>query len=341
MRSSPASRNLGFTLVELLVVIAIIGVLIGLLLPAVQQAREAARRMHCSNNLKQIGLAMHNYVDTFKTLPPGAICLASEGDITASAHDADEFPREDYWTATWATMLLPFLEQANLHAQYDFSSVVADNEVVTQVEVTGFVCPSDSSSLNFTQDSHNCSKGNYAAAVNTDDTYNRRDWGDPFFRGSFNPRYQYGAKFRDITDGTSNTILVGEILKCSKGTIQEGDSRGAWAHPSGSLFALNGDSTQNPFTASDHGGINTDARIAGNDNKDYPGYCDNSVVDDSQLSCVDTRSEFANILMRSRHPGGAMSVFGDGSVRFLSETGDKQMLFRMIAIADGEVISDF
>src|SRR2546423_3619997 len=124
------TRSRGFTLVELLVVIAIIGVLVALLLPAVQAAREAARRMQCSNNLKQIGLALQNHYDAMKVFPPGQIHTTTSGEP---------------YTTTWGIELLTYLEQANLQARYDKTQqpTVPNNVLVLQTRIKPYICPSD------------------------------------------------------------------------------------------------------------------------------------------------------------------------------------------------------
>src|SRR5688572_10883471 len=129
---SPRSRGCapGFTLVELLVVIAIIGVLVALLLPAVQSAREAARRMQCSNHLKQIGIALHNHHDLQSVFPPGQIHTSASGEP---------------FTTTWGIELLSFLEQGNLQGRYNkaLPPLNPDNLVVLQTRVKTYICPSD------------------------------------------------------------------------------------------------------------------------------------------------------------------------------------------------------
>src|SRR4051812_46558261 len=129
-----ATIRRGFTLVELLVVIAIIGILVALLLPAVQAAREAGRRTQCANRLKQIGIALHNYHDTFNTFPPGVLALTTSND-PAGNHG---------WG--WGAMLLPFLEQAPLHDQINFEqdTTTPANLALINQTLSAFQCPSDS-----------------------------------------------------------------------------------------------------------------------------------------------------------------------------------------------------
>lgn len=212
-----------FTLVELLVVIAIIGVMVGLLLPAVQAAREAARRSQCSNNLRQIGLGLHNYEATYRRLPSGWIANTPDG--------------EPGWS--WAVALLPYLEQDNIMQEINVGLPIEDDvhaNVRTYVIPT-FICPSDTGKNVFRMakgDGHHdhdhgfatnvdlgeylfsMSKSNYAGVFGTmeleDDPYN----GDGTFYG--NSR----TKFRDIVDGLSNTIIVGERSSRLGGSIWHG-----------------------------------------------------------------------------------------------------------------------
>ena len=134
-RDSVSRNRGGFTLVELLVVIAIIGILVGLLLPAVQAAREAARRMQCSNNLKQLGLAVMNYESAIKRLPPGGLHLR---DGFGGASNSTS------WGPNWLVMLLPYMEQGPLYAQYNTRSLFArESPLVVGTKVPTFACPSD------------------------------------------------------------------------------------------------------------------------------------------------------------------------------------------------------
>ncbi len=215
-----------FTLVELLVVIAIIGILVGLLLPAVQAAREAARRMQCSNHVRQLGLAVHNYESTYRRLPAGWIANNAHG--------------EPGWG--WAAALLPFMEANNLHQQIDFRLPVdhVQNSVPRVSVVPTFLCPSDTGPNLFeiaAGDGHDhdhdhdamatiddglpklfsVSKSNYVGMFGTFELENAPYNGDGMFYG--NSRIKFG----DVTDGLSNTLMVGERSSRLGGSLWQGN----------------------------------------------------------------------------------------------------------------------
>ncbi|WP_164101813.1 DUF1559 domain-containing protein [Candidatus Laterigemmans baculatus] len=196
-------RRSGFTLVELLVVIAIIGVLVGLLLPAVQAAREAARRMSCSNNLKQVGLALHNYQSTHSRFPP----LGYYGNKTGTP--------EGPYHHTWVTSILPFIEQGPLHDSINFALPAWEQPHVAQLIPT-LMCPS-SPQFNDTAETHGIAWTNYAGAEGYELNRINHPWYDDPIEDAL-PNKDYSGiftvlesnSFRDITDGTSNTIIVAE-----------------------------------------------------------------------------------------------------------------------------------
>ncbi len=186
---SQVRRRAGFTLIELLVVIAIIAILIALLLPAVQQAREAARRSTCKNNLKQIGLALHNYHDTHKIFPPGYI-------VSASASNGG---------LGWGAFLLPFLDQANLYSNLPTNTGAKPNNNADRggAVLPAFMCPSDASpAVNTNRGDYG--KSNFVGMIGRTDPGNLNTDGDGTFY------WNSGVQLRDITDGASNTILIGE-----------------------------------------------------------------------------------------------------------------------------------
>src|SRR5262249_33119987 len=196
-----------FTLIELLVVIAIIAILIGLLVPAVQKVRESASRMECTNNLKQIGLACHNYHDVNKRLPPGYYATAPYPLTTPG------------WG--WAAFLLPFLEQDNVYRQINFNLPV-ESQPIIQTSLKVFLCPSDSPPpgafpvVNVTLTTLcQAAPSSYAATVGSDASEIDDVTGNGvFYRNS-------RTRLTDITDGTGQTVFIGDRAWA--------DSKGIWA----------------------------------------------------------------------------------------------------------------
>ncbi|APZ90873.1 DUF1559 domain-containing protein [Fuerstiella marisgermanici] len=202
------TRRPAFTLIELLVVIAIIAILIALLLPAVQQAREAARRTQCKNNLKQLGLALHNYHDVHSRFPPTQIMVHYAG-----AGNTNPQPRNH----TWIAMILPYLEQQSLYDSINFSAPMFDpatssfqtlpngNPIVSQT-IPALQCPSDPGFGGGTGISHDIAHTNYAGNMGWDWHYRGPHWASgPFQNGT------PGTRIAEFKDGTSNTIMVGEV----------------------------------------------------------------------------------------------------------------------------------
>ncbi|MFO0135589.1 MAG: DUF1559 domain-containing protein [Planctomyces sp.] len=230
--TTPLPRRRGFTLIELLVVIAIIAILVALLLPAVQQAREAARRTQCRNNLKQIGIALHNYHDVNNCFPPGNVTM---GDCCSTPS-----------LINWAISILPYLEQTNLQQQYNFNlpNETPANVAVLKSKLPVYNCPSDiNAGALLVPDSGPHNNQTWAASSyrgmggvgwSAGDSYAyRRQWDSSDIlhpnaldrlRGMFywcgrggNGVGKFGpVNFRDITDGTSNTLAVGEYTTKSR-----------------------------------------------------------------------------------------------------------------------------
>ena len=211
--SYPRARR-GFTLIELLVVIAIIAILIALLLPAVQQAREAARRASCKNNLKQIGLALHNYHDVYAGFPSGWIGVTNgRSNVLGESGFA------------WGTMILPYLDQAPLYRRFNFSSPLdaSPNRTLVNQHLTVYQCPSDPKPESFQTPDRNGNQiqmatANYAGVFGTvelDNCYTSPAGTPPVSAqgqclsdGVF--YHNSAVKIRDIIDGASNTLIVGE-----------------------------------------------------------------------------------------------------------------------------------
>ena len=298
----------GFTLIELLVVIAIIAVLIALLLPAVQQAREAARRTQCKNNLKQLGLAMHNYHDTMGRFPPGVI-WANNQIYTG--------PRTTYFV-----MLLPYLDQGPLYNLIDFNIAnvmwcYGNNAAAVKNVVPGALCPSDG--MGGTQKNTNCG----LHAVTNYMGFFGETLADSFTRKSVFGANR-GASLRDLTDGTSSTLLFGEYLT---GSGLADDWRGGmWPDLAG--FGL----------------IHT--RNTPNSNSPdllYPQWCPPGLnLPQKNLPCVPgdgTTTDTAT--SRSRHTGGVHVLLGDGAVRFVSDNIDLNTWRALGTMSGSEVIGEF
>jgi len=300
----------GFTLVELLVVIAIIGVLVALLLPAVQQAREAARRMSCSNNMKQLGLALHNYHDTFNALPARQGGAVWSGD----AGQNNPHPRLSAFVA-----LLPFIEASPRYEQIQNGRFHAWHGNLNSGyvgEISAFICPSDGLYSPTGPDRNAAySPLNYGLVMG--DNYNfsfDAVQGDQNIRGVFG--YLRYFRFRDITDGLSNTLVMSEFL-----IAPEGPRRGGAV----------GTSTNNPLACRAHlvanqyqsGTILAQFRCHGQRWQDgRPGYCGiNTILPPNSATCSSQMSG-GIYSAGSRHPGGVLGVLGDGSVRFFAETID-------------------
>jgi len=209
----PASRRpLGFTLVELLVVIAIIGVLVSLLLPAVQMARESARRMKCSNQMKQFGIAMHNYVDIHQSFPIGHMFRGIFDGNPNDAQGGSGFG--------WGSAILPYIEQNTLYSQFDLNYPITNtnptrNLTLAQTHLPMFACPSDLKPKNFTDGAvTNSATSSYKACGTSYDGWAGGAVGVQPDRGRFNGMFDRdnrpALRIAEITDGTSNQFMIAE-----------------------------------------------------------------------------------------------------------------------------------
>ncbi|MDB5338450.1 MAG: prepilin-type cleavage/methylation protein, partial [Planctomycetaceae bacterium] len=298
-------KHAGFTLIELLVVIAIIGVLVALLLPAVQQAREAARRTQCKNNLKQLGLALHNYVDVQSVLPPGG----TRPGVASITNGSD-----NSWGTNWVTRILPFIDQSNIYNQYNFNIEPRAGTNVGLVNMTlpALLCPSDTIGTSWVNGAWApFAKGNYAANYGIGNPWSGAGFPDLTVRGPFRAQMYYGAKYAEITDGLSNTAFLSELIAGKNA----GDERGTWAFPVGSYFCGRSYYPDGitPFIALlPNGNALDDTR------RDAPTFCsaDNT---DRDLRCI-AGGNHAWQTARSKHIGGVHVCMGDGSTRFVGES---------------------
>jgi prepilin-type N-terminal cleavage/methylation domain-containing protein/prepilin-type processing-associated H-X9-DG protein len=360
MRSlAKSARRGGFTLIELLVVIAIIAILIGLLLPAVQKIREAANRMKCANNLKQIGLALHNYHDVNQQFPS-----ASQIPWWMNVKDKDDFM--DYtmpFGPNWAVVLLPYIEQDNLYRQSNAAGYpgvpitqgVAPTtanqawRAIANVEVKTYQCPSDGSNRQHFSDPNvvtvgtasDWARGNYGVTAGWEDYDHVANGNEKTtttkgvmkgFTSSPMMSANYGTNMAGVIDGLSNTIMVAE-LRAGKKT---NDPRGVWAlgFPSSSIVNA-GRAAYNPTPNNRLGDSGSD----GDEIQNGAGIWTPTIGSVDGLGCISDGSLMTSGMSRSRHPGGVNVCFGDGSVRFIKETIDEQTWCFFISKADGPVIA--
>ncbi|WP_310820967.1 DUF1559 domain-containing protein [Stratiformator vulcanicus] len=295
----------GFTLIELLVVIAIIAILIALLLPAVQQAREAARRSQCKNNLKQIGLALHNYHDVASSLP-SAMQMVNEGTSSVFYHGFG-----------WGVMILPQIEREAIYqALNPRANRVGDvrQTAAARTAISVYRCPSDiAPTLN---DEYGNDPDDYVSTSNYIAVYGAYDNNDGSSRNlpagndaEANGMMYLGSavKFRDVTDGLSNTLAVGE--RCyGKRTVFGGTDTYLGGHWLGATFS----------------GVTFSGVMRGIHTNN------NSLIEGSNVR------SFA-----SWHAGGVQFLLGDGSVRFLSENLDSTIQMNLANRRDGVVIGEF
>jgi prepilin-type N-terminal cleavage/methylation domain-containing protein/prepilin-type processing-associated H-X9-DG protein len=316
----PRCRRNAFTLIELLVVIAIIAVLIGLLLPAVQKVREAANRMKCANNLKQLGLACHNYHDANLCFPPGRL---------KTTNPPTEPNPVDYHG--WITYILPYVEQDNLVRGYrlDIPYSKAPNVSVGVTHLNVVTCPSAPDGRDLASGAMtDYSAANIFITGGVMDNYSDYNNNQALYHNSGVLRVltpatlagsSRGNRMADITDGTSNTIMVAECAGREQhwlnGRLDDppsfaGNWTGRWINPNNHLEVRGFDLT-----------TKTQGWPRANPNPPCA------------INCTNAREVY------SFHSGGANTAFADGSVHFLKATLDLRMLRALITIRSGEVVS--
>jgi prepilin-type N-terminal cleavage/methylation domain-containing protein len=341
-RCSARCRGGGFTLVELLVVIAIIGILVALLLPAVQAAREAARRIQCGNNLKQLGLALQNYHDTSRAFPSGC--------------RSHEMAAGWVWGHAWPVAIMEFSEQRALYDQLDMTGSTCpgrhtgpiyqstsatyntyNGNLVAGVSIPMLFCPSSPlppfvltgtivpGARGAASPTYTAITGavNHPTAVNKDGQTNQhRARGIQSQGGVLLPNYF--TRVRDITDGTANTVVLGEQSGwCFDPTGAKLDCRSDYGHS----FMMG--TTPASFIASEDRWFNTTTVRYGVNHRAW----NSTGVGEQYYAC--------NRPVQSAHPGGAQVVLADGAVRFLGESLALQTFFNLVNRDDGQVLEQF
>ncbi len=334
----------GFTLVELLVVIAIIGVLVSLLLPAVNSAREAARRIQCKNSTRQLILGVLNFEAAKSALPAGGWITQPRplaGGQDCSGYDWFEqcFDIKGKFggpTVSWIVSILPFMEEQALYDDFDFSRPVYNQPKQPQSRVLGsLLCASDSGSTIY--DGANVAnfagkqfgKGNYAAY--TSPIHMQMVGHFPGAMGGMKGK-QTGLKLQNIPDGTSKTIAVIEVRRLSK----TWDQRGAWSlpWPGSSLLALDwhGNSTAPYVPNPDYAALAQLPNSQSTAIRDQLFYCKPQDAGREQMPCQ--LAEYLSAAPRSSHPGGVQSAALDSHVGFISNDIDSYTYAYIICVND-------
>lgn len=337
-RRAVRKRHGGFTLVELLVVIAIIGILVALLLPAIQAAREAARRIKCQNNLKNLSLAVLNYESQMGALPPGADVAQISGERVSTGENDPPL--------SWIVFTLPYIEDANIQAQFDLEKNAYQQDTNTRPEENQpeiLLCPSDSARGRFyVASGRRFAKGNYAAYVGPEHVICMR-----VFPGAMINEPQPLEK---IIDGTSKTLMLAEV----RTRDHEQDERGVWAVGWTGASVLSYDMHSQNVGTGDCAGRKRNTPYfpyhVGTDPLP-PNSSVNSNNNDRLRTCPDKAGAFLEFMPctkqesnvtwisaapRSLHPGGVNATHVDGSVRWLADEIDIYLMARLISINEGQ-----
>jgi hypothetical protein len=326
-------------------------------LPAVSAARESARRVQCANNLKNLGLAMINYHDTFKKFPLGAACANNSCPASGSYSYRDAPPV--LWSTTWAISILPQLEQQNLFNLWNSSAGYANQRQVTGAPLVIMKCPSDISpvaAVDFDSNQGTFDKGNYGLnfgggssnengnSTNHAGPEDKPTWTQAAYgllsknRGMASLRDTTGLPsnvgLNDVTDGASNTVMIGEMLHFGAND----DCRGCWGKALGA--AISGYTKGDPQNDGAKGIATPNVRAIGI-YRDAPPHCaESATLGDPDMECSGSSGDgLGGNAMRSKHPGGVQAVFGDGRVQFLTNGVDKFIYRALLTIQGRESAS--
>jgi prepilin-type N-terminal cleavage/methylation domain-containing protein/prepilin-type processing-associated H-X9-DG protein len=369
---SRTKANRGFTLIELLVVIAIIAVLIALLLPAVQQAREAARRTQCKNNLKQLGLAMFNYESNFGRFP-----MASFVPWGRDGGDDAHMELTGPFGPNWAVALLPYIEQTALYTSANLSSFSGPvigvptgtppagtdgfswRVGLVGTRINAYLCPSDSFSsqsyLNSTVPGDTTRNGIWARGISAGyEDYDHVAGGKTYKSSASNIAganglkstplcsSNYGARISEVLDGTSNQFMFTEL----RAGLIANDPRGIWAMGfPGASVQNGGRGVYNPGPNNALGGTSSDGGdeledTNGNNQSGNPEFCTPQSAARG-MGCTMSGTLMTSAMARSQHTGGVNVALADGSGRFVSNNIDQLTYLRLSSTQDGQIVGDF
>lgn len=323
-RKSHCLGRTAFTLVELLVVIAIIGILVALLLPAVQAARESARRLQCTNHLKQIGLALHNYHTAHQTFPPGS--LAYDGDNRATNNTGEAVHQ-------WTVFILPYAELSTLSDAYDWDVghrgpdwANITKPAVFSKRISLYQCPSDTPGVagDSQYGGNGVTRSNYVACHSPDGSHMEKgitnfdkacnDANNPAAKKAlFN--WNVARRIDDVRDGASNTVMLSEVIAGPSGTK---DLRGVW-----------------------HADLGIGYSHLRTPNSAIPDQLLSGWCEPQKAPCTGTSPCWSTVIYaaRSYHTGGVNTTLADGSVHFFADSIDAQLWIDLASIDGGEVVT--